>query len=117
MSVIFTGIFYSVSIFVLTITMIFMRRSKLKKYVIKSAKWINDNPTIEWKDDYNNPIYKIRMKCIEADHQYTDWLKTDIDRRKKSEKPIDLAKYEAINIWENKNMDSDIKEAKHEPYY
>jgi len=127
MSVIFTGIFYSVSIFALTMILIFMRRSKLKKFVINSAKWINDNP-MAWK--YDNKIDKIRLKCIEGDHYYTNMLLKDIDLPKPSDKdiydenknfvktiypkdnewkgkgkrPIDVSKYEALNIWENKNM-------------
>jgi hypothetical protein len=117
-SAILTLVFYSVLLYVLTITMIIMRRNKIKRWVIEKANFINDNPRMKWKQDNDNPLYKIRSKCIEDGHKYLDWLLKDIDGNKletdkegdlatvpyAGERPIDISKYQKINIWKDENM-------------
>jgi uncharacterized protein YacL len=114
MSAIFTLVFYSLLLYVLTITMIIMRRHKIKRWVIDKINFINNNPNLEWKREEHNPLYIIRSKCISDGHKYLDWFLEDIDgvkgidsENKKAcggKRPLDITKYRKINIWKDENM-------------
>lgn len=117
-SAIITLIFYSVLLYVLTITMIIMRRNKIKKWIIEKVYFINNNTNMKWTQKDDNPLYKIRAKCIEDGHKYLDWFLEDIDGNEfytdkdgdtcsvpyAGKRPIDIAKYQQINIWKDENM-------------
>lgn len=96
-SLIITAIFYSVSIFVLTVTLIILRRRKIKKYCIESVIEIN-------KQFVKEKVYQINVNCMAANHKYTDMLKEDIIRIEKTGGTIDINKYKNIDIWQDKNQ-------------
>lgn len=103
-SVIFTILFYGVSIFALTLILIFLRRYKIKKYLVVSAKWINAHPGCKWTDNSNNPVYIIRSACVDADHAYSDWFMKELEAQKGKEKiHMNVKTYESINIWKDEN--------------
>lgn len=106
-SSIFTVIFYSVSIFILTIFLIIFRRYKLKQFIIKSADWFNKNlDNILTDKNKKANISWITTACIVGDHKYTDLYLKDINSSLKSErkKAIDIDKFKNINIWKDENM-------------
>ena len=109
LSVLVTLIFYSSIIFILTVSMIIMRRYKIKHYCIQSAYWLNVNQTI--KCTGGSIVDTIRSQCINGKHKYLTMLARDIDddldydERKVYNRPlINIDKYEQINIWTDENQ-------------
>ena len=91
-SIIFTVLFYGVSIFLLTVVLLILRRYKIKKYILSKIDDINNNKDKE----------KIKTVCVNGEHKYLDWFKKDIERNKK----IDKQKYITINIFKDENMNN-----------
>ena len=117
-SMIFTIGFYSISIYILTITLIILRRYKIKKWLLNKLDNINE---LKFKQQYD-----LLDKCNNGEHKYltdlildltgTDWIDIPTYEKEKHSnkiyfKPkldIDMLKekYNNINIWQDKNMNT-----------
>jgi len=121
----FTLIFYSTSIFILTLVLLFMRRYKIKHHILNDIDYLNDilkekNNIVEEFNDYrhytfgfadwtrtyklndNKLVMEINGK-IKTSHQYLTMyaeslIKIDV------KKGIDKTKFKALKVFENKNM-------------
>jgi hypothetical protein len=94
LSIIITCLFYSATLFILVLFLIFLRRYKIKKWIIQQINNINNT-----SEKNTTLINKLKKLISFEKHDYLEMLLKDLNKKKK----IDINKYKKLNIFENKN--------------
>ena len=111
-SIVLTILFYSINITILTIVLLFLRRWKIKRWILSKIEVLNNLKKIDKKT--SDIVQGIRYICIHGDHQYLNEFLDDIHYKFISKTAdtniiqikkimISYDKYDSINIFEDKN--------------